>query len=333
MMKIGYLGAGAWGFALASLLASKGHEVKSWTIFPELVEKLNKTKEHPALPGHRAKGALDFTLSLEETLEDVDLVVESVTSSGIRPVFEKVKEIGIPKCPIVLTSKGIESHSGLLLPDLLVSLLGENKKKDIGAISGPSYALEVIQKLPTAVVGTAFHLATRDFICQTFLTENFRVYPTDDIRGVSYGGALKNIIGIACGIAEGLKLGYSARASLMTRGLFEITKLALEGGAKRETLYGLSGMGDLCVTCSAFTSRNFRFGYLLTRGLTLEEAKKEINQAVEGIDTCIAARNLALKKGLSLPITETVYRILYEGLKPEEAVTALMQRAIKEENI
>lgn len=332
-MKIGYLGAGAWGFALTSLLASKGYELISWSIFQELVDTLNQTKVHPLLSGKPSIGDIRFTTRLEEALDGIDMLVESVTSSGMRPVFEQVKKVGIPKCPIVTTSKGIEQNTGMILSDIIIEVLGQNVKSQMGGISGPSYASEVIKGLPTSVVGTAYDSAVMKKVCDTFTTDVFRVYPNPDVRGVSYGGALKNIIGIACGIAEGLELGYSARASLMTRGLHEITKLAVASGCNSETLYGLSGMGDLCVTCSAMTSRNFKFGFLLTKGFSPEEARKEIGMVVEGAYTAVSALQLSKQLNVPMPITEMVNQIVYEGLDPQKAVKALMQRVIKAENL
>jgi glycerol-3-phosphate dehydrogenase (NAD(P)+) len=332
-MKIGYLGAGAWGFALATLLASKGHEVVSWTIFEELAEELNRTKSHPMLPGSKGYPNQRFTTDLQEALHEADLIVESVTSAGIRPVFEKLKDIDLPECPIVLTSKGIEQNTGLILSDVICEVLGEQYRPRIGAISGPSYATEVVKGQPTSVTGAAYDPKVTQQICNAFNTDTFRVYPNDDMRGAALGGALKNIIAIACGAAEGLNLGYSARAALMTRGLHEIRKLAVAMGAKPETLYGLSGMGDLCVTCSAMTSRNFKFGYLLTQGKGVESAKKEIGMVVEGAYTCVSALQLSRKLNIPMPITECVHRVLFENLPVQDAVRLLMQREIKHEHL
>lgn len=332
-MKIGYLGAGCWGFCLASLLASKGHRVVSWTTKPDLAEQLNRTREHPHLPGHYSTGDLTFTTSLQEALADADMIVESVTSAGLRPVFEQVKRLNLPPCPIVITSKGIEQNSGLILPDVAIQVLGEQLRPYVGFLSGPSYAQEVIRGLPTSVVGSAYDSDIMMTICDTFMTPTFRVYPNLDIRGVAYGGALKNIIAIACGISEGLALGNSCKAALMTRGLHEIRKLAVASGCKAETINGLSGMGDLCVTCSSVMSRNYRFGYLLAEGLTPEEAQKKIGMVVEGAYTCVSALQLSSQLDILMPITETIYKIVYEGMKPIDAVRALMQRTIKEEHL
>lgn len=332
-MRIGYLGAGTWGFCLASLLASKGFEVISWTRDAELAEKLNRTHEHPLLPGSKIKGNLLFTPDIGQALSNIDLLVESVTSAGIRPVFEAVKKNHKLSCPIVITSKGIEQNSGKILSQVIIEILGENERDRIGALSGPSYASEVIKGLPTSVVASAYDYELMMQICETFTTPSFRVYPNSDMLGVAYGGALKNIIAIACGIADGLGLGYSTKASLITRGLHEIRKLAVAHDCKAETLYGLAGLGDLCVTCSALLSRNCRFGHLLAQGMTPQQAQERIGMVVEGAYTAVSALQLSKQSQIPMPITETVYEIIYNKMSPVKAVQSLMARAIKEEHL
>lgn len=332
-MKIGFLGAGCWGFCLASLLASKGYEVISWTTKPDLAKQLNETREHPHLVGHRFQGNLRFTTDLAEVLEGRDMLVESVTSAGLRPVFEQLKKIKVPHCPIVLTSKGIEQNSGLILPEVVIEVLGQEFRPLVGLISGPSFAQEVIRGLPTAVVASAYDKKDQKLIGETFTTPTFRVYPNADIEGVAFGGALKNIIAISCGIAEGLGLGFSTKAALMTRGLHEIRKLSVERGCKAATINGLSGMGDLCLTCGSLISRNYRFGHLLAQGLTPKEAQDKIQMVVEGVYTCVSALQLSKQLKVPMPITETIHQILYAGMKPENAVKHLMQRDVKEEHL
>ena len=227
--------------------------------------------------------------------------------------------------------KGIEQNTGLILPDVAVEVLGESSRPRVGILSGPGYAEEVIKGLPTSVVASAYDPPVTQRICETFTTQTFRVYPNPDMRGVAFGGALKNIIAIACGIANGLELGTSALAALMTRGLHEVRKLAVVQGCKAETLNGLSGMGDLCMTCSS-TSRNFRFGICWPKGVTPDDAQNEIKMVVEGAYTCISALQLSRQSDIPMPITETVYKILYEQLKPRDAVMLLMSRPIKEEH-
>lgn len=333
-MNIGYLGAGSWGFCLASLLAAKGHHVISWTTNAALAKTLNESKKHPFLSDHPSQGDLIFTTNIEEALQSRDLVVESVTSAGLRPVFEKIKSAKNKiLCPVVITSKGIEQNTGLILPDVAVQVLGSEYRPLLGVISGPSFAEEVIRGLPTSVVASAFSQEVMMLICETFTTSTFRVYPNSDIYGVAFGGALKNIIAIACGISDGLGLGFSSKAALMTRGLHEIRKLAIAKGCRAETLYGLSGMGDLCLTCSSMISRNYRFGHLLTQGHNPKQAEAEIKMVVEGIYTCVSTLQLSRQAGVSMPITEIIYKIVYEGMKPMDAVSSLMQRAIKEEHL
>lgn len=331
-MKIGYLGAGSWGYCLASVLSSKKHKVISWTTNQALADQLNQEKKHPFLPVSKYKGEIRFTTKLSEVLEDIDLLVESVTSAGLRPVLEKVKAAKTPPCPIVVTSKGIEQNSGLILPEVVIQVFGEKSRSQVGVLSGPGYAEEVIRGLPTSVVASAYDSEVTKLICETFTTENFRVYPNPDIQGVAFGGSLKNIIAIACGIAEGLKLGSSAKAALITRGLHEIRKLAVACGCHADTLNGLSGMGDLCMTCSSTISRNFRFGLLIAEGKTPEQSQKEIKMVVEGVYTAVSALQLSIQYNIPMPITEIVNKIIYEGLKPLNAVKILMQRPIKEEH-
>lgn len=332
-MKIGCLGTGSWGFCLASLLASKGYETISWTREVELAEQLNATRQHPLFPGNIAPRNMKFTTRLEEAVANIDLLVESVTSAGLRPVFEQVKKIKTPDYPIVLTSKGIEQNSGLILSKVLIEVLGEKVRPYLACLSGPSYAVEVIKGLPTSVVVASYDPGLMMTVAELFTTPYFRVYPNSDIDGVAYGGALKNIIAIACGIAEGLGLGYSIKAAIMTRGLHEMRKLAVAKGCRSETLSGLSGMGDVCLTCGSLISRNCRFGYLLAQGLTPQEAQQKIGMVVEGAYTAVSALQLCKQLNIPMPITETVYKIIYEAMPLKDAIQALMERTIKEEHL
>jgi len=333
MMKIGYLGLGAWGYCLANMLASKGFAVTAWTVEPNVARALRETRRHPVFPDIEASAHLTVTTELEEALHGADIIVESVTSAGVRSVFTEMKALREVSVPIIFTSKGIEQGSGLILEDVVAEVLGEEYRNLLGCISGPSYAVEVIRGLPTSVVGSAYDVNVMKTVCEIFQTPTFRIYPNSDIRGVAFGGALKNIIAIACGIGAGLQLGQSSQAALMTRGLHEMCKLAVAGGCRAETLSGLSGMGDLCVTCSSTKSRNFRFGNLIASGLSSEAAKEEIGMVVEGAYTCVSALQLSQRLNVSMPITECVYRVIYEGMSPQDAVVALMSRAVKEEHL
>jgi glycerol-3-phosphate dehydrogenase (NAD(P)+) len=329
--RIGYLGAGVWGYCLAYQLASKGYHVLSWSLEEESVRLLEEEREHPKLKGFVAPPTLSFTSDMEEVLREKDLIVEAVTSAGIRQVFQSVKQIHIPNCPIVITSKGIEQNTGLLLTDVVTEVLGEEHRSKIGVLSGPSIAIEVLKGHPTTVVCSGFDPLVIAFIQEVFSTPTFRVYPNFDVNGVELGGALKNIIAIACGVSDGLGFGDNAKAALMTRGLHGIRKLAVLKGCKPETLNGLAGMGDLCVTCLSKFSRNYQFGRLIAEGLTPDQAKKKIGMVVEGTYTCLSAIQLAKKADIELPITESVYKIVFENMTPQDAVRFLLQRATKEE--
>lgn len=329
-MRIGYLGAGTWGFALAYVLANNGHTVNVWARDRESSKNLQQTRVHPKLQNAVAPPNITYTNELDVAIKDADVLIESVTSSGIRPVFEQIGSVDVP---IILTSKGIEQKTGLLLPEVVSSVLGEEESPLVGALSGPSHAEDIIMNMPTSVVCSAYDPKVMKMIQELFSTPTFRIYPNSDIMGVCFGGAMKNIIAIACGISDGLGCGDNTKAALMTRGLHEIRKLSVVKNCRPETLNGLSGMGDLCVTCMSILSRNYRFGKLVAEGLSPEGARQKIGMAVEGIYTCVSARELGQKHKIPVPITEATYQIIYGGLDPREAVKALLQRAIKEEHL
>lgn len=328
--KIGYLGAGTWGFALSTLLASKGHEVVVWARNPELAKRLEKERSHPKLAGSKAPDSIRFTSDLEEAVDGAEVLVESVTASGVRSLFEKIASCPVP---IILTSKGIEQGTGLLLPEVVSEVLGVEKSPLVGILSGPSHAEEVVENLPTSVVCSAYEPKVMQLIHELFITPTFRIYPNADVTGVAFGGALKNIIAIACGISDGLGSGDNAKAALLTRGLHEMRKLAMAKHCLPETLNGLSGLGDLAVTCMSKLSRNYRFGRFIAEGFSPEGARQKVGMAVEGVYTCVAARELGLKYQVPLPIAEATFAIIYDGLDPRIAVRSLLQRAIKEEHL
>ncbi len=330
-MRIGYLGAGLWGTALASLLANNGHMVIVWDRNPNKIKKLKETKVHPKLENFKVPDKVFYTDNILDAIKNVDMIVESVTSLGIRSVFSHINNLIKINCPVVITSKGLEQNTHLLFPEILKDIFGLENKKYIGCLSGPSIANDVILNHPTSVVASSYSLDTMDLIAKTFNSPNFRVYPNDDILGVSFGGAMKNIIAIACGISDGLGFGDNAKAALMTRGLHEMKKLITVKGGKSKTLNGLSGMGDLCVTCLSKHSRNYRFGRLIAEGFDLKDAKGKIAMVVEGAYTCISALNLARKHNIPTPITQAVKAVLYDNLKAKNVVKLLMLREIKQE--
>lgn len=334
MKKIGYLGLGAWGYCLASLLANQNNcQVVAWTANPDLADHLNRREPHPRFKEYCSPDRLFFTTDLAKVLNEADLIVESVTCAGIRPVFEQMRSLSIPSCPIVITSKGIEQGSGQILPQVAAEVLGEMHRPNLCLLSGPSFAKEVIAGFPASVVASGYCFETVQKVCDLFTTPSFRVYPNMDIAGVAFGGALKNVIAIACGISHGLNLGNSSKAALMTRGLHEICKLALAYGCKSQTMYGLTGMGDLCLTCGSDLSRNFLFGTYLAQGNTVTQAQEKIGMVVEGAYTCCSALELGKKYEIEMPISKAVFDIMNGNLTPQEAVKALMQRTVKEEHL
>lgn len=329
--KISYLGMGVWGFCLASLLARKGYHVTGWARCPQLVHHLQTQRCHPQAPGIRAPDNLTFTTRMEEALDGTSMIVESVTSAGIRPVSEQLKSIMDLRVPFVITSKGIEQHTGLLLSEIILEIFGPQASQYLGYLSGPSIAKEVLQGKPCSVVISAYHAPTLQDIHQTFHTSTFRVYPNSDIKGVALGGALKNIIAIACGISDGLNFGGNAKSSLVTRGLHEMRRFASVMGCRPETFNGLAGLGDLCATCFSSLSRNTKFGMLIAQGYSLEEAKNAIGMVVEGAYTTLSAYQLAQHHQLDIPITSGIYKVLYENLDIREGITSLLQRNPKAE--
>lgn len=333
MKKIAYLGAGTWGFSLSSLLAENGHQLIVWTRNHSLAQELQKTRSHPKLPDSKAPSSIRFTSNLDEAIDGAEVIVESVTSSGIRPVFREVLNRGPVRIPIIVTSKGIEQGSGKLLPEVLSEMLGSIESPLVGCLSGPSLADDVIGHKPTSVVCTAYDAGVMQMIHELFSTPTFRIYPNSDVNGVCFGGAMKNIIAIACGIADGLFCGDNAKAALMTRGLHEMRKLCVVKECKAETLNGLSGLGDLCVTCLSTHSRNYRYGRLIAEGFSPEGARQKIGMAVEGVYSCVSALELGRKFHIPVPITEATYSIIYDGMHPKEAVVSLLQRSIKEEHL
>lgn len=331
-MKITILGSGSWGYAIACLLASKGDEVLLWTRDKELAKNLSEKKPHPLFKDLPVPEGLKWSLDLDESTFKRDMIVEAVTSEGLRPVFKEIPKSNIT-CPVVISSKGIEKETLLTLPEVLNDIFGGYAKGKIGLLSGPSFAQEVIRGKPTSVVAASDNEEVMRFIARCFNTPTFRVYPNSDVIGVAFGGSVKNIIAVACGISDGLKLGASARAALMTRGLHEMRKLALSSGGRAETLSGLSGMGDLIATCSSPLSRNYSFGKLLAEGKSAEEARSQIGMVVEGAYTAYSVEMLARSKQVPLPITSAVFGLIYEHLSPMMALQSLMQREVKEEHL
>ncbi|SCP95425.1 NAD(P)H-dependent glycerol-3-phosphate dehydrogenase [Anaerobium acetethylicum] len=330
MANVSVIGAGSWGTALALLLHNNGHQVTIWSIVESEVKMLDEEREHKdKLPGVRLPMEMKITGNLEEAIEGKDLMVLAVpstfTRSTARLMAPYVKEGQI----IVNVAKGIEEKTLFTLSDIIEE---EIPQADVAVLSGPSHAEEVGRGIPTTCVVGARTQRVAEYIQNTFMNEAFRVYTSPDILGIELGGALKNVIALAAGIADGLGYGDNTKAALITRGMAEISRLGIAMGGKRETFYGLSGMGDLIVTCASMHSRNRRAGILIGKGYSMEEAMKEVKMVVEGVFSAKAAMGLSKKYDIQLPIIEQVNKVLFEGKPADEAVKELMLRDKKIEH-
>ena len=329
MAKISVLGSGSWGLALALLLHNNGHEVLLWSARPENARKLREKRENPdRLPGVRLPDEIDVLTDMERALKDVDVTVLAVASPYIRSTAHKMAPFVCKDQKIVNVAKGIEEKT---LKTLSEGIEEEIPQGNVAVLSGPSHAEEVGRGLPTTCVISAHTQEAAEYLQSIFMSPVFRVYTTPDILGVELGGALKNVIALAAGTADGLGYGDNTKAALITRGITEIGRLGKKMGAQMETFYGLSGIGDLIVTCASKHSRNRKAGYLIGQGYTMEEAMKEVQMVVEGVYSARAARELAEKYEVEMPIITEVNRVLFEGKSAAEAVMDLMLRDKKVE--
>jgi glycerol-3-phosphate dehydrogenase (NAD(P)+) len=328
MSYITVIGAGSWGTTLACLLSDKGYDVTLWAFEKDLVDEINQTRMNGIyLPDVTIPDNLKVTNNIEEALKKARYVVNAVPAQYTRLVFKEAAGYLNDEAIIVSVSKGIER--GTLLT--VSSILKEMTNHPVTVLSGPSFAKEVIKKLPTAVTLATGDNNTGIVLQEIFNTQYFRVYTHDDIIGAEMGGALKNVMAIAAGIAESLGLGNNARASLITRGLIEMTRLAVAIGARERTFSGLSGIGDLVLTCTSPLSRNYTVGMKLGQGLKLKEILGLTKSVAEGVATAESAYALSQKYSIEMPIIEQVYKILYEDKDPSLAVKELMERSLKSE--
>ncbi len=324
MSKVSFLGAGSWGTALAIMLAGHGHQVTLWSKVSDEVEMLQKNREHmQRLPGIKLPEAIDVTDDISRACSGQELIVFAVASPFVRSVAKEVSSLIPAGQKIVNVAKGIEEDTLETLRDILAE---EIPQADISVLSGPSHAEEVAAKMPTTVVVGSASKETALFIQEIFMNEYFRVYISPDIIGIELGGSVKNVIALAAGACDGLGYGDNTKAALMTRGIAEITRLGFAMGAKLETLGGLSGIGDLIVTCTSKHSRNHNAGYLLGKGYSAEEAMREVKQVVEGVYSAKAVHKLAQKYHVSMPIVEEICKVLFEGEHADEVVKRLMTR-------
>ncbi len=329
-MKIGIIGSGSWGCALAKVVAENGHDVTVWSVHEEQSRMLATEHEHKTkLPGIRLPEGIVYTTDMQTACEGKELLVMASPSVHVRSVARQMKNDVNQGTIVVDVAKGIEENTLLPMGDILAEELPGAR---IAVLSGPSHAEEVGRAMPTAIVSAARSRSVAECVQSVFMNEYFRVYTSPDVLGVELGGSLKNVIALAAGMADGLKTGDNTKAALITRGIKEITELAVAMGAKEETVEGLSGMGDLIVTCASVHSRNRKAGMLMGEGYTMQEAMEEVHMVVEGVYSAKAAKKLGEKYRVELPIIEAVNRVLFEGQSVRDGMYELMQRDKKSEH-
>lgn len=329
MANVGIIGAGSWGTALSSLLYDNGHQVTVWSIDENEVRMLNEEREHKTkLPGVKLPDDMIFTGDLESAVTEKDVLILAVPSPFTRATAKKMASYVAEGQIIVDVAKGIEESS---LKTLSQQIEEEIPQADVAVLSGPSHAEEVGRRLPTTCVIGAKSKETAEYLQKMFISKVFRVYTSPDILGIELGGSLKNVIALAAGIADGLGYGDNTKAALITRGIAEIARLGVKMGGKIQTFTGLTGIGDLIVTCASMHSRNRKAGYLIGQGKSMQEAMDEVKMVVEGVYSAKAAAALAKKYGVSMPIVSEVNAVLFEGKNPAEAVDDLMQRELRSE--
>jgi len=334
LKDIAVIGAGSWGTTLANLLAEKGFPVTLWVFESDLAERLQQTAVNDIyLPGFTLSKNLRFTSDLQQAVADKQLLLFVSPSQVTRQVLQQAVAGIAPEALLVCASKGIENNSLKLMSQVFEDLIPTAFHSHLAFLSGPSFAKEVIQGMPTAVVAAARDLRVAERVQQVFSTDNFRVYAHDDIIGVELGGSMKNVIALAAGVADGLGFGHNSRAALITRGLAEMTRLGLKLGGRAETFAGLAGMGDLVLTCTGDLSRNRTVGIELGKGRKLDEILSGMQMVAEGVKTTLSAYQLAQKLAVEVPIIEQMYQILYQDKDPRQAVSDLMLRDLKAEAV
>lgn len=329
-MKIAVIGSGSWGSAITYLLSQNGHEVCLWSWKKEEYESLTQHKENiEFLPGVKLDKNVSFTNDMKTAVEGSSIVVMASPSHAVRNVAKMLAEFISPSQIILNIAKGLEPETLMRLSEVIKD---EIKGAKLAIMSGPSHAEEVGHGMVTANVVAADDINIAKTIQDVFMSDVFRVYTSDDMLGVEIGGAIKNVIALAAGVAAGLGCGDNALAALMTRGIAEISRLGCSMGAKAETFAGLTGIGDLIVTCMSNHSRNRRAGVLIGQGKTLQEATDEVHMVVEGVNACAAAYDLAKRYNVHMPITECAHKVLFEGLSAREAIALLMSRKKRAES-
>lgn len=327
--KVGVLGGGSWGTALAILLADKGYDITMWLRDEKQFKEMNELRiNQKYLPNIKLPSNLRLTLDLEEVSFKKDMILLSVPTHGVREALNNCKAYINSDQIIVNVAKGIENESLLRISEIVEELLPNNK---YAVLSGPSHAEEVAKNMPTTVVSASKNKKVAEYVQDLFITPSFRVYANPDVIGVELGGSLKNVIALGAGISDGLSCGDNTKAALMTRGIFEMARLGEKMGAKVSTFSGLSGIGDLIVTCTSMHSRNRRAGILIGQGMKTDEAIKEIGMVVEGIKTTKSAFELSKQYNIEMPITEEIYDVLYHNSNVKDSISNLMVRDRKHE--
>ena len=327
MNNIAIIGSGSWGVALATHLANMGHNVKIWSFLEEERDLINNEKKCKFLPNLTLPQGIMCSTDFKEVIEGADFILHVTPSKFTRDTVKQYKQY-VTNQPIVICSKGFEKETMKTLDEVILDELPEAR---VGALSGPSHAEEVSIAIPTVLVMASKDKEVRELVQDAFMCSHMRVYTSEDIKGVELGGALKNIIAFCAGVAAGVGFGDNTFAALITRGLGEISRLGVALGGQKDTFFGLSGLGDLIVTCLSEHSRNRRAGKLIGQGKTLEEAKKEVGMVIESIDNIDVAYALSQKYNIEVPIINTAYDVIYNKLDAKEAVEKLMTREKKME--
>jgi glycerol-3-phosphate dehydrogenase (NAD(P)+) len=332
-MKIAVLGAGGWGTTLAILLHDNRHTVTLWEYDKEYAHTLEEFRENfYFLPKVKIPGAIEITNDIEKAIYDKDVLVVSTPTQFIRNVLTNIKDSYLSNTLIVSVSKGIENESFMTVSQIFKDVFTKIKAKNVAVLSGPSHAEEVSRKVPTAVVSSSEDINNAKMIQKLFSNRYFRVYTTTDVKGVELGGALKNVIAIAAGVSDGAGFGDNTKAALMIRGIKEITKFGVMLGAQEQTFLGLSGMGDLIVTCASKHSRNRFVGEEIGKGKLLKQVLSEMKMVAEGVATTKSMHGMARELKVELPIIEQVYKVLFLGKNPHKATEKLMTRDLKKEH-
>ena len=328
MKNIAIIGSGSWGVALAIHLAKLGNNIKIWSFMEEERDLINNEHKCKFLPNITLPKNITCSTDYKEVIDKSSFILHVTPSKFTRSTFKQYKEY-VQNKPIIICSKGFEKDTMLTLDEVIKEEIPNAK---IAVLSGPSHAEEVSIAVPTVLVVASEYDSVLKLVQDTFMSDKMRIYTSRDVKGVELGGALKNIIAFCAGVAAGIGLGDNTFAALITRGLAELSRLGVALGGQKETLYGLSGLGDLIVTCLSEHSRNRKAGKLIGQGKSLEETKKEVGMTIESIDNIEVAHELGKLHNIEMPIVEAVYGILYKGLKPEDAVDMLMNRSKKSED-